>query len=166
MKHRMIVLVAICIAIGLFPGCAPEQEQSTEDVLNVEADIEALKAALEEWDVAWNSQNLEKLLSLYTEDAVRMPPNEATEVGSEAIRASVQRAFDESPSEEHSTIGDVRVSGDLGYVRGTFEAATTPEAGGEPVVENGKWITVHQRQPDGSWQIICEIWNANLPTSQ
>jgi len=166
MKHLLFLSVAICLAAGLFPGCAPGPEPPTEDVANVEADIEALKAAIEDWDVAWNSQDLEKLLSFYTEDAVRMPPNEAAEVGNEAIRASLKRSFGDFPSEEDNTIGDVRVSGDLGYVRGTVEATTTPKAGGDPVVENSKWITVYQRQPDGSWKIISEIWNSNRPPSQ
>lgn len=166
MKHLLIFSAMICLAIGLFPGCAPESKPPIEEVPNVEADIAALKAATEEWDVAWNSQDLEKLLSLYTEDAVRMPPNEASVVGNEAIRASIQRSFDEFTSEGVSTVGDVRVSGELGYARGTFEATNTPKAGGEPVVENSKWIIVHQRQSDGSWKIICEIWNSNLPPSQ
>jgi uncharacterized protein (TIGR02246 family) len=165
MKHLLILLCVAFFSLAFLPACAPPPEPPTVESPSVEADIEALKTAAADWDAAWNSQDLEKLLSLYTEDAVRMPPNEAAEVGKEAIRGSLQRSFGEFTSQGGSVVDDVRVSGDLAYVRGTGEYTDTPKTGGEPIQGVGKWVAVHQRQPDGSWKMICEIWNSNLPLS-
>ena len=76
------------------------------------------------------------------------------------------RSFGDLPSEEDNVIGDVRVSGDLGYVRGTVEVTSSPQNGGDPVAENVKWVAVYQRQPGGSWKIISDIWNSDRRPSQ
>jgi len=57
----------------------------------------------------------------------------------------------------------VRVSGDLAVVRGTDTGTTAPKSGGEPVKYNLKWLTVLERQPDGTWKWIYEMWNDNDP---
>jgi ketosteroid isomerase-like protein len=60
---------------------------------------------------------------------------------------------------------DVRVSGDLAYVRGTWEATHVPKTG-ESFKEKSKWVSILQRHPDGTWKTICETWNNNpLPTT-
>jgi uncharacterized protein (TIGR02246 family) len=164
MKHFITLVGLVCL---LLPACAPQAEQQAEPVgeeaPSTEADVQAIKAAVEEWDVAWNSQDLDGLLSLYAEDAVRMPPNEPAEVGKETIRVSLQRSFDEMTSEGHSVVVDVRVDGDLAYVRGTWKSTNTPKAGGESIQEDSKWLEVLQRQADGFWGIICEMWSSNKP---
>jgi uncharacterized protein (TIGR02246 family) len=167
MKYLIIFLGVVCLSFTLLPSCAPQPEQQAEPVAeeapSTEADVEAIKAAIEEWEVAWNSQDMEKLLSLYADDAVRMPPNEVEEVGKNAIRASFQQSFDEMTAEGGGEAVDVRVAGDLAYARGPWVATSTPKTGGEPIQDNSKWVEVLQRQADGSWKIICEMWNSNNP---
>ena len=165
MKNLLILLCVSFFTLPFLLACTPPAEPPSVEVPSAKEDIEALKTAAAEWDVAWNSQDLEKLLSLYTEDAVRMPPNEAADVGKEAISAYVQRSFGEFTSQGGSVVDDVRVSGDLAYVRGTGDYTNTPKTGGEPIQDLGKWVIVYQRQPDDSWKVICEIWNSNLPLS-
>ena len=170
MRLLFILLGVVCLSFLLLPACAPEPVQEAEPVVDevpsTEADVAAIKAEVEKFDVAWNSQDVEALLSLYSEDAVRMPPNEAEEVGKEAIRESFQRFFDEMISEGNSVTVDVRVAGDLAYARGTWLGTDTPKAGGESVQEDSKWLEVLQRQADGSWQIICEMGSSNKPAPE
>jgi ketosteroid isomerase-like protein len=60
-------------------------------------------------------------------------------------------------------VQEIRISGNLAVARGTQETKTIPKTGGDSIQDNAKWLTVFQRQPDGSWEILWEIYNSNLP---
>jgi ketosteroid isomerase-like protein len=93
-----------------------------------------------------------------------MPPNEAIRKGKEAILLGYQKARE--LNDEHcdsSVVEDVRVSGDLAVVQGIDTGTSTPRSGGEPVKYSLKWLTVLERQSDGTWKWIYEMWNDNNP---
>jgi ketosteroid isomerase-like protein len=56
---------------------------------------------------------------------------------------------------------EVRVAGDWAYSRGTYSATLTPKAGGEPREDSGKYLTILERQSDGSWKIARDCFNSN-----
>jgi len=41
----------------------------------------------------------------------------------------------------------------------------TPKAGGETIhaMPDAKALTLYERQPDGSWKIVYDCFNSNLP---
>ena len=53
--------------------------------------------------------------------------------------------------------------GDLAYVRGTYAMTIMPEGAPEPIREIGKYVVILQKQPDGSWLVVVDIWNSDLP---
>lgn len=40
-----------------------------------------------------------------------------------------------------------------------------PGAGGEAIEERYKGMHIYRRQPDGTWRIAQDIWNAAMPGS-
>ena len=38
------------------------------------------------------------------------------------------------------------------------------EASGKTVSDKGKYLTVWKKQPDGSWKVLLDIYNSDLPT--
>ncbi len=134
--------------------------------VNTEADIEAVKNLTEEYDAAINSGDLDSWVSLYTDDAVRMPPNSPALVGKDAIRSVMQSSFEKYTFDIKETAEEVIVAGDWAFARGTYTYTITPKAGGEPIGDDsGKWMAFHKRQPDGSWKIYRNIFNSDLPPS-
>jgi uncharacterized protein (TIGR02246 family) len=164
MRRLSIHLGPFLFIIMILPGCAPEPEPPAEQGTSIEADMEAVRALPEQWDVAYHANDLEALMQLYAHDAIRLPPDEAIQDGEEAIRNHHQLDFSEYTSEGDMVVVDARVSGDLGYVRGTYNGTSTPKADGEPIKYDNKFVMVIQRQADGSWKTICEIWNDNPPS--
>ena len=57
------------------------------------------------------------------------------------------------------TTQEVQSFDDLGYARGTYYVALEMEEGADPVRLDGKFLTVFQRQPDGTWLIYRDIFN-------
>lgn len=130
--------------------------------VNTEADVESIKSMLEKFDAALNASDLDGLMSCFTEGSVRMPPNKPALVGKEAIRDMFQSRFERVTTDLHNTAEEVIVCGDWAFVRGTYIYTSTPIAGGEPSPQHiGKWITIWQRQPDGSWKLYRGIYNSD-----
>ena len=52
----------------------------------------------------------------------------------------------------------------LSLPTGRFSARATVEGMPEPlVVEQGEYLTIFKKQPDGTWLIAIDIWNSDLP---
>ncbi len=145
----------LCFAFSYQQG----EEVAEEPTVNVKADIQANKNLNDAWDEAYNAVDMDRLLSLYTDDAVRIPPNEPPLIGKEAIQGNFQQSFDMFTEETDSVIADIKISGDFAFVRGTWKDIQTPKAGGEALNFNGSFVAINQKQPDGSWKTICEIWS-------
>lgn len=168
MKHRFIPLVVVCLSIMLLPVCAPQPEEEAEpmeqEVLSTEADVAAIKSVVtDKWAAAMSAEDVDALMALYSDEAVSMDPGEPSHVGHQAIRAKFERDLGNNAFEIVSTVDDVVVSGDYAVIRGSDNDTLSPKDGGEPSNLNSKWMILTQRQPDGTWKILWEIWNRNTP---
>ncbi|OVE79911.1 hypothetical protein BVY01_01275, partial [bacterium I07] len=153
---KSLIVFSLCMTMLLF-GCSKQ--------VNTQAEIQALKNLLAEWDSASTVGDFETLASFYTKDAVRMQPNEHAWVGNDAIRAGFKNESEQFDFEGVNTIKDVRVIGDWAFLRGVYSVKITTKTGGEPIQETGKWMSFLQRQQDGSWKIVSDIWNTDTPQS-
>lgn len=88
------------------------------------------------------------------------PPNEGPVVGHDAVMTWVE-AFPPITAFTYQ-IQDVRGEGDVGVAHGTYALSATLEDG-SPMIDDGSWVNVFARQPDGSWLYLRNIWNSNLP---
>ncbi len=148
--------VILCVLLLLLSACAQK--------VNAPADVQAIKDMESAWDKAWNAGNADAAaLGFYSTDAVRLEPNQPALVGRDAIRASLQKYLEQFTEEDRSVTEDVRVSGDLAVARGTFEGKANLKAGGYSAQFKAKWVVAFQRQADGSWKGIWDIWNSDLP---
>ena len=161
MKNPILVVSLVLLLCFTF-GCQKGEEAAKAPKVNVEADVAAIKASFDEFVQLYNAGDFEKIMSNYAENSIQMPPNESNRKGKEAILLGYQKTRE--LNDEHcdsSVVEDVRVSGDLAIVRGTDTGTTTPRSGGEPVKYSLKWLTVLERQSDGAWKWIYEMWNDN-----
>ena len=61
-----------------------------------------------------------------------------------------------------ATTADIMVAGDLAVEAGTFAWTFQPKSGPE-IKDKGKYRTVWKRQADGTWKIVRDINNTDLP---
>jgi ketosteroid isomerase-like protein len=82
-------------------------------------------------------------------------------VGKDAIGKAFQFFLDHFNYELTAPITDVRVTGNLAVMRGTYKEKATPKAEGLSSESNsGNWMVSLERQENGSWQ-----WDAFMATS-
>ena len=134
------------------------------------ADTKAIEQALRDLDAQWSAaagaKDLDKTVSYYAEDAIVMPPNASAATTREAIRSAWKEMLT-TPGAAISwkaTKVEVAKSGDLAYVSGTYEETMT-DASGKPVNDRGKYVEIFKKQADGTWKVIADIWNSDLPVA-
>ncbi len=141
-------------------SCTPVVVWETAEA---EADVEAINSLRNEFIALDNASDAAGLASLYTNDAVLMPPNEAAVTGNQAIESWFQTTFDQFTTEFTVASEELEVVGDWAFDWGAYMTALTPRAGGEPTEDRGKYIVILRKQVDGSWRIARDIWNSDNP---
>jgi uncharacterized protein (TIGR02246 family) len=130
------------------------------------ADEQALRDADAQWSKAAEAKDLDKTVSYYANDAIVMPPNASAATTKEAIRSAWKEMLT-SPGAAISwkaTKVEVAQGGDLAYVSGTYEETMT-DASGQSVKDHGKYVEIFKKQADGTWKVVADIWNSDLPAS-
>jgi len=159
---KFLMIIPLVILLCFTFSCQAYEEKPAVDI---EADVEAIKALGNEWVALFNAGDFDGLMSIYyAENPVQMPPNEPICKGKEAILSRLKKYREHY--DEHcdsSVTEDVLVCGDLAVARGTDTGTNTPKVGGEPIKYNIKWVIAYERQSDGTWKCVYEIWNDNNP---
>jgi uncharacterized protein (TIGR02246 family) len=102
------------------------------------------------------------LAGLYDEDGRFLPPNMEPCEGRAAIQAAMQTLLDMGAKSLEIEPIDVTEAGDLTVEYGRYTLGLEPPGGG-PTTDVGKYIVVHEAQPDGSTKIVLDCFNSNSP---
>jgi uncharacterized protein (TIGR02246 family) len=101
--------------------------------------------------------------ALFAGDGVQMPPNMPANTGKEAILQWVQGFCAAFWTEFALSVEEVHAAEGWAFERGTYTITLTHRASGSPMRENGKYITVYQAQPDGTWLMARDMWSSDQP---
>jgi len=123
------------------------------------ADPSVLSARTEAWEAAFNAEDIDALVMIYTSDTRLLPPNGEIATGRDAVRAIFGGLIDAGISGDLTSI-DAKVSGDMGYDIGTYTLMD-----GDTLVDTGKFIEIFHRGDDGEWRITDDMWSSNLPAA-
>ncbi len=96
---------------------------------------------------------------------MQLPPNEPMIVGLDEIHGSLEAFLEEVKFLQFEiSTQEVQLDGpDLAFARGVYTWVAEPRQGGDPFSFDGKYLTIFQRQPDGSWKIYRDVFDSNLP---
>ena len=117
----------------------------------------AIRASSEAFTRLVVAGEFDRLTHLYTEDAVVMPPGHPALQGRAAVKSWME-AFPKI-SRFDVELHEIDGEGELAYVRGSYVMTIITDQGS--VDTCGKYIEIHRRQPDGSWAIVRDIFNAD-----
>ncbi len=129
-------------------------------------DVEAEQALLMQLDkeVSDAIPDIDKIVSFMADDIIYLPAGADRVDGKEGVRAFWESmvampgfALSWTPTE-----AVVAASGDIGYVIGAAEL-TRNDSEGNPVTITGKYIAHWEKQADGSWKLVADIFNFDGP---
>ena len=156
----MRTLKSLMLAVGVvltLTACAP----ATPPAVDTAADEAALKETTRTWLEAYNAGDVEKIVALYTEDAVLAPPHAAVANGHAAIRAFLTtdtagaKAAGIKLVPGTSTAG---IAGDTGWESGTY---TVTNASGA-TLDSGSYLSVSHKS-NGKWLYYRDMYNSDRP---
>ncbi|MGB5286945.1 MAG: hypothetical protein WBQ32_03410 [Ignavibacteriaceae bacterium] len=121
---------------------------------------------------AMNDESAKKMISgdesmwvNYAEDIISMPSYEPMLKGLDACKMSYKKMTESGMKMTafKSTVTDVMQSGNFIVDIGTYEITMTmPQMGDMPWTDNGKYMTIWEKQDDGSMKIKAETWNTDV----
>jgi ketosteroid isomerase-like protein len=154
--------MCLLLALGCAPAPAPPEP---EPVIDLEAERASLLATDRAWFEAYStSETPEDVFADNVVDhASLLPPGAPMSKGRESIREAIAEleAMDGFSVTWTASAAQVVGNAKMGYTIGTYEMKMAPE--GSPITINGKYLTVWEKQADGSWMVSADMFNANGP---
>ena len=155
MKESLLKTMFTLVVV-IFATCSGISQTNAQ----IKTQIEKLN---KEMVAAVLSGNTERSMSFYTDDAISMPNYEKMLEGKDAIRKS-NEAMTKSGwkvvSFEPVTLKVMSCEKTITEI-GTFKISFSMEGMSKPVEDIGKYITIWEKQPDGSLKIKIETWNTD-----
>ena len=124
-----------------------------EKMAAIKAEIIALEKS---WDTHFNSGDLNSLLSLYADDAIRLPNNQTIISGKEAIKKEMEIEQTKLKKGYTNTSETTDVFGDENTV--TEIGKTIRKDASGKVKSTGKYITIWKKV-NGKFVTVREMWN-------
>ena len=107
---------------------------------------------------------IDTLVSMADDDVVIMPPNDTTIYGRDEWRAWWEEYYQYFQITAISeTEREVTINADCAVERSGYMAAVAPVSGGSRIRDDGRFLAIWKRQPDGSWKIWRMMWNSIKP---
>ena len=128
-------------------------------------DLEHERQRLLERDAEWaalssRGQEVERILSFWSDDARVFPAGLPAFSGKAALRSYVEGALAIPGFHITWTTSEAQLSPDgrMAYLV-SRNAVTMPGSDGRPVTSHGRAVTVWRREADAEWLCTLDIWN-------
>lgn len=119
-------------------------------------------AIVDDWIEAYQGDDPERVIDLYTDDAVIAVQGRATVNGREEIAALLRQSlitYDRRVSVRYDA---AEVDGGMAYVYGRSWITLAPRDGSKPTYLFGRFTVVLRRCSDGKWRIVIDIDQPSL----
>ena len=143
-----MAVLAFCVATS---ACGGPKEQEFGA-----ADAQAIRQATTTLETAFNAKETEKILALYTDNSVFMPPNKPMLRGRGPLKSFYDGLFSADSKDLKLTVDDVAGHGPIAYASGSYSMMNGPTH------DRGKFLFV-LRQLGGAWRFEYTSWNSDLP---
>lgn len=133
-------------------------------------DVEVVICRLsEEWTGWWNSGQLDKVVDLYTTDALYLPAHANPIHGRKNIHAFLSEPMRRGATDFSLRIDFIQRAGNLAYDVGHY-SIQLPQEDGSKKLDQGRYLVVWQRQEAGDWRMVVfaaqsseEPWQQQAP---
>jgi ketosteroid isomerase-like protein len=155
MKPRKWLFAALFFPVVSMSGSFGQASGSASD---------ALLAADAAWMKVYAAKDLDKSVGFFDSEGSMLPSNAPIATGKDALTKSIGSAFatpDYTLSWHANKVGVAR-SGELGYTSGTYDFSMK-DASGKIISDKGKYLTVWKKGADGTWKVLLDTYNSDLP---
>jgi uncharacterized protein (TIGR02246 family) len=154
MKRTVILLIATSFS------ALAAQEIKTETPTSSSTLTEARKAIDKgnaQWIEAWDKADASLIAGLFAADGVLLGRNGKSFTGPNQILERMKTVMEGAGKGVKATVTtvDLWLIGDTAYETGKY--SYTSQEKGQPVTDEGRYVTIWRRQSDSSWKIIADM---------
>jgi uncharacterized protein (TIGR02246 family) len=158
-----IAVITVLLAIACLSRAQTDGAAKNKDMPAFLRQLGDTRKSIADGYVAWTeaakTRNLDAILGLYTDNAVVLPDGDDAVSGKQAIRAFYANWFtqpDKLVDQKFEEINSLQ-EGDLLVESERFSETVLKD--GREVSLKGKRLTVWQRDLQGQWKMLRDIWN-------
>jgi ketosteroid isomerase-like protein len=156
MKTSLACLLPVLLLAAACSGPAAE-EFTTKDAGTIRQQTDAFVKA-------FNAKDVSKILEIYADNSVFMPPNEPIIRGKDALKIFYTDIFKRGATNLRLDTAEVSGHGPIAYQSGTYELDYKP-ATGAPSRDRGKFLFVLRKMAN-VWKYQYTMWNSDLPPAR
>ena len=163
----MLRLIVLSLVSTLLIACHSSPQGAGAPMVSSAAHDEAAHKAHENYLRVINSNNIDELTSMFTDDVVFLAAGAKPIVGKAAVRAWADDYFKAFKTSWDKSVKEFVISGDYAFERYDYTSNDTPVGGGKPVVDTGWGFVVYHRESDGVWRVARDAFGADhAPVAQ
>ena len=153
-QHGFLAVLVILLGSGCTSRAADD----------LDSERAALREAVEAYHDAASRKDAQSVVSLYDDAAMMIPPNAEWVEGIEGVR-NYRFGFIETPGvtlQFETMRMEIAAGGDMAWTLAVGDVSferPDGEAGSDRVRDFHVW----RKQDDGSWKVLVDIWNSELP---
>jgi uncharacterized protein (TIGR02246 family) len=154
---KKLIVKSLCLLTILMFSLIQGKAQSDAEL---KAKIEKLN---KEMGAAMTAGNFEKSLSFYTDDVISLPNNGKMIEGKAALKASNEEMMKTGvkiTSFDFKTLKVMSYNKTITEI-GAYQMSMSIPGKADPMKDNGKYLTIWEKQADGSLKIKVEMWNTD-----
>lgn len=154
--RRIFCLIAL---LSISAACTKAPTADTR-----EADTRAIRDAESAWVKTAATKDPDAYVSYYADDAEVLIPNMPLFTGKPAIKEGIKPVMSD-PNFSLTFLPsrvEVSKSGDMAFTQGPYKM-TFSDVRGNRFEDNGKFLTVWRKLPDGNWKAVEDTMNSDLP---
>jgi uncharacterized protein (TIGR02246 family) len=157
-----LVRLVMALAIGL-AACHRSERQADAPAGLSARDSAGIASSDSAFQAAANAGNAAAVAAVYATDASLLPPNLPVRRGRTAIQDYWAGLLDAYTVKFEIAPDMIEGRGDLAYNMGHYRFTAVPKEKNAPgIADEGKFVEILKKQPDGSWKYIVDIYNSNL----
>ncbi len=133
--------------------------------MDTDKETAAIKAGEAQWNASIAAKDVAGYISHYAPNVVMMNPGANAAVGAPAAQADIADSFKDPNFSLKFQADRVEISkgGDMAYTQGHFTVTETDPATHQKVGQSGSYVTVYEKQDDGSWKAVADIATLGAP---
>ena len=145
------------LIIAILGACQPSD--SNKASASTAAPDSTAHLAHEAYTTAINSNNLDSLSEMFTEDVVFLAAHSPPIIGKPAVREWAKGYLEAFTTHWDKKSEEFEVAGEWAFERYSYKSTDTPKAGGAPVEDTGWGLVIYHHDPDGKWRVARDAFS-------
>jgi uncharacterized protein (TIGR02246 family) len=154
MKRVIILLIATAFSVLAEPDGKNESPTQSSAIAEARKAIDKGNA---QWIEAWDAANASLIAGLFAADGIMLGRTGKSFKGPKEIFERMKTLMEAAGQGVKATVTtvDLWLDGDTAYETGKY--SYTSQEKGQPVTDEGRYVTIWKHQSDRSWKIVADM---------